>query len=257
MLIPGIIASSMLGAPTEPVAGYTLWLDATDAATITSSGGDVSQWSDKSANARAFTQSTATAKPKTGTRTINGLNTIDFDGTNDFMTDVNSKSFYNFIHNGNSATMFVVGIVDNVAATLAFFDNSGGGSANVGFHSYYNSSEQNGFSVVNGNNGDPSIAVYTDYYTAGSAFYMVHKIKATGTSGDRYKTSLNGAAYTGNNQYNRVPSQGNATYDLTMGVFQTGGFMDGCLGEVLMYNTGLSQTDIESNQSYLANKWGL
>lgn len=56
------------------------WYDASDAASITSSGGAVSQWNDKSGNGHHLTQSTSNLKPTTGTRTLNGLNVIDFDG---------------------------------------------------------------------------------------------------------------------------------------------------------------------------------
>lgn len=57
-----------------------IWLDASDAATITSSSGAVSQWNDKSGNGRHVSQATSTAQPTTGTNTQNGLNVITFDG---------------------------------------------------------------------------------------------------------------------------------------------------------------------------------
>ena len=61
MPILGVMASGRSGhlAPSAPVAGYTVWLDASDTATITQSGGVVSQWTDKSVNAYAFTQATS------------------------------------------------------------------------------------------------------------------------------------------------------------------------------------------------------
>ena len=39
MTLLGIVASSKLGVRTEPVAGYNLWLDASDATTFTFSSG--------------------------------------------------------------------------------------------------------------------------------------------------------------------------------------------------------------------------
>lgn len=62
-----------------------LWLDAADLTTITSSGGAVSQWNDKSGNGRHVTQATAANQPTTGTVTQNGLNAMSFDG-NDLMS---------------------------------------------------------------------------------------------------------------------------------------------------------------------------
>jgi len=82
------MASSVVTAPWTPLdlTGLQLWLDAADTATITHSAGAVSQWNDKGPAARHHVQATATAKPTTGTRTINGRNALDFDGTSDRLT---------------------------------------------------------------------------------------------------------------------------------------------------------------------------
>jgi len=57
------------------------WYDASDSTTITHVAGAVSQWSDKSGNLRHATQGTGSLQPTTGTRTINGLNAMNFDPT--------------------------------------------------------------------------------------------------------------------------------------------------------------------------------
>jgi hypothetical protein len=62
------------------IADCTLWLDAADTGSITESGGAVSQWSDKSADARHYTQATGSAKPTTNATTQNSLNVLNFDG---------------------------------------------------------------------------------------------------------------------------------------------------------------------------------
>ena len=59
-----------------------LWLDASDETTLSGPGGGaVSTWSDKSGNGYDLTQNTSANQPTSGTRTINGLNVIDFDGS--------------------------------------------------------------------------------------------------------------------------------------------------------------------------------
>lgn len=63
----------------------SLWLDATDASTITHASNVVSEWRDKSGNNRTYTQPTTTAQPLTNTTTVNGLNAILFDSSNDGM----------------------------------------------------------------------------------------------------------------------------------------------------------------------------
>ena len=54
-----------------------LWLDATDATTITEVSGDVSQWDDKSGNSNNVSQGTAIYRPSNG-GTINGNNALDW-----------------------------------------------------------------------------------------------------------------------------------------------------------------------------------
>ena len=79
-----------LWTPTQITTA--LWLDAADAATITSSGGLVSQWNDKSGNARHATQSTSGARPIYGATQFNSLPGVTFDGTDDTMTHGCSQS---------------------------------------------------------------------------------------------------------------------------------------------------------------------
>ena len=58
-----------------------LWLDAADADTITLNSGNVSQWDDKSGNARHYTQGTSAQQPAYLTAEVNGLNVLDFNGS--------------------------------------------------------------------------------------------------------------------------------------------------------------------------------
>ena len=79
-----------------------LWLDAADASTITESGGAVSQWNDKSGSNRHAVQSTLTNKPTSYSASLNSLNVIRYDATDDFMSLQNTgglttaTSFYVF-----------------------------------------------------------------------------------------------------------------------------------------------------------------
>ena len=72
------------GFSPASLSGLSLWLDASDESTITESGGAVSQWDDKSGNGHHAT-STGAARPVTGSRTENGLNVLDLDGSNHFL----------------------------------------------------------------------------------------------------------------------------------------------------------------------------
>jgi hypothetical protein len=62
-----------------------LWLDATDSSTITEDGGVVSQWNDKSGNARNAAQSISDSRPTYTSDVLNGLPVLTLDGTDDYM----------------------------------------------------------------------------------------------------------------------------------------------------------------------------
>lgn len=79
-LVNPYVYASTAFSPTD-IANIKLWLDASDTSTITSSSGKVSQWDDKSGNAHHVTQGVGALQPTTGSRTINGLNTIEYTGT--------------------------------------------------------------------------------------------------------------------------------------------------------------------------------
>jgi hypothetical protein len=68
------------------IPNLALWLDAADASTITVDGSNnVSEWRDKSGNARHLTQGTALNRPSYVTGVLNGLPVVRPDGVNDFL----------------------------------------------------------------------------------------------------------------------------------------------------------------------------
>jgi len=77
-----VIPRTLTGDLWTPLEITTsLWLDASDAATITTdTTGRTSQWSDKSGNARHATQSTDSQRPITNLITQNSLNVLEFNG---------------------------------------------------------------------------------------------------------------------------------------------------------------------------------
>jgi hypothetical protein len=96
------------GPRTQPISGYELWLDSSDASKFTySSGSVVSTWTDKSTNAYVFEQpTTASAPTRTGTQ--NSKSTIVFDGSNDFLNSTAATSVWKFLSDGTQSTVIVV-----------------------------------------------------------------------------------------------------------------------------------------------------
>jgi len=110
--------------PTE-LANLVLWLDAADTGTITDSGGVVSGWDDKSTNGFDLEQLTGGLQPTTGTRTVNGLNVIDF---NDDLLE--GASALIDIDGGEDFTIISIAEADVVSGgdvILSQWDSAGGG----------------------------------------------------------------------------------------------------------------------------------
>jgi hypothetical protein len=249
-----------LGYGFVPVAGYKLWLDATDSATITASGGAVSQWNDKSGNASNFTQGTGANQPTTGTRTINSKNVIDFDGTNDFLSCPSSTGLFKYLHTTTGGTTFVVAVVDDSAGDKGLFASSQFASAQIGAVLQINGTERTDIAIVRGESGVVT-ALVTDLttLTVGSPFYLTNKFDGgNATAANRLKESLNGGVFNGSNAATNAASSSNSTYDMAVGSLGSGSSVfNGGIGEVIFYEGILSNGDIALVQSYLATKWGI
>lgn len=112
----GVVASgAQVSGGGALVAGYRVYHDSTNAGSITSSGGVVSQWNDLSGNGWHLTAS-GTEKPATGVDTIGGLNALTFDGTDDRMFWVSNP-----LAGATAGTMYIVSknTVANTSANAA------------------------------------------------------------------------------------------------------------------------------------------
>ena len=74
-----------LWRPDELGASLALWLDAEDTSSITLNGSKVSQWSDKSGNARHASQATASVQPTYTTAGLNGKSVVRFSTSAQFI----------------------------------------------------------------------------------------------------------------------------------------------------------------------------
>lgn len=96
------------GFSPADLAGLQLWLDASDASTITESSGSISEWRDKSGNANHAAQATGTAQPAIAEASLNGLNTVDLGATSTaFMTLAAAVDLGQSASSGTSTVYFV------------------------------------------------------------------------------------------------------------------------------------------------------
>lgn len=219
------------------IYGLTLWLDASDASSIVSSSGAVSQWSDKSGNGYHATQSGAANKPITGTRTINSLNALDFDGTNDRLEL--ASGLYS-LPNGDN-TCFVVFASDDIAsAEQRLFGATDGGTSR-----WYISRIQSGGNVRAANRTSNTTSEITGLATSITQHIAIL----------RRESSVVNVIYGGTIGANGVGASFTATNG-QIGATTNANFFNGMIAEVIMYNRAIALPEINAVGSALALKWG-
>jgi hypothetical protein len=217
------------------VPGVVSWFDAADTATITESGGSVSSVRNKANSQTPFTQGTALNQPVTGTRTINGLNVLDFDGVN---STLSFPSVFSDFTNGQ-ASCFVVAKADTAGTTKTIV----GSNSTARFYCQQGTADQyiiryGGTNVTVGGVVSTNGIVYFTYDGA--------------TDGYSAKVNSSASIATGTTSITGVP--GGLTLGNRSGV---GEYFDGVIGEYIAYNRLLSGIEIISIVIYLSNKWGI
>ncbi len=221
-----------------------LWLDADDDATISATGNQVTSWADKSGGNNDVAQTSSANQPLTNSTSINGRNTLSFDGSNDYL----EKNGVTLAHNNGNYNIFVV---------FATSNNDGGVLFNQSNTAYKHTNHYSGITGTN--------ALYNDEWepaggggSGGSVTLNEPTIVTygrTGWSGRIYKNGnlvSTGAteAYAGNsNLHTHIAAR-----------FHLGSMLapyGGQIGEMLVYSTYLSDTDRESVEAYLSEKWAI
>jgi len=214
-----------------------VWIDVADASTITHSGGDVSQWDDKSGNGRNATQGTGSNQPVVGTKFINGLDAIEFDGANDHL-DVST------IGTGEDITLVAVWQQQaNVVGVSVFL---GEASSNDGIGIGYNNSSTKYNAFVYGGPSEEQ---------TGQAINVTKIQVGTHTAAGNVDLFMNGTQL--------GPTSG-SSLNITNGVVtigqsnnNNGHTIEGMIGEVLVFARVLTTEERQLVEGYLAWKWGL
>jgi hypothetical protein len=234
-----------------------LWLDAADTTTLTVSGSAVSQWSDKSGNARHFVQSTGTAQPSTGLVTQNGRNVLGFDG-GDSLANATASNF-TFMSNG---TNYIAAIVMRfTTASRGFMGNAQGDSGQRGVEFYGAASNALQHNVYIGSGTTRAIS------NAGSAFGTSFRLLTilsdpdNATAAERSAMHYGTASAQKNNTQTGTPSATapQARFRIGATIGDVASFpMTGNVAEVILVS-GANAT--EANRvalvTYLTTKWGL
>jgi Domain of unknown function (DUF4082) len=225
----GSVTATASWAPSSLGTALQHWFKANDPATITASAGAVSQWNDKSANARHHTQATGANQPTTGTRTINGCNAIDFDGTTDNMVGPTFSL-------ANPFTIAVVAQTDTVAAGFGkLFGRGTTTNVTIG---------RSGDDALISNGINKSVI---DQWETTTAHIIVGIFN--GPSWIVFDGVTTAVTTTGTGGFSGTTILGAATGSTA--------FWDGPIGEIVTTNTVVSLTELQNIVGYLATEWGL
>jgi hypothetical protein len=244
--------------PSALGSDLALWLDADDASTITLNGSNVSQWNDKSGNARNFTQSTAANQPAYLATGFNNKPTLRTDGNDSLPLGVNGLG-----RNVSGLTCAIVGLhpagqtfSTNVSeifiSTGAVFNNARFiTTPNPVASNRYGSGgrrlDSDGFAAAPSstdslaNRGNPWIRIaqraYSDsvanHWTNGTQDLTNAVIQTAGNTSDT--DALAASIFTG------VGSMPNGTQ----------------LSEIVLTHSTMTNDDRQKLEGYLAYKWGL
>jgi hypothetical protein len=228
-----------------------LWLDAADSSTVTTVSGGVSQWNDKSGNARHFSQSTTANRPTVNATAINGKPAIVFDGTNDSLAAASPV-----VPTTHSLFLLFVPTIENAPGTLLgqwaaaqagrfvlTANQDDAGAAATGRLNAFNGSATNG-------NGTGGLADDIDISAAAT---LIESISTTGAeswkllkNGTEWDSATITSVYQGvNTAIGTTSASGNSNY------------FDGQVAEIVMTGSVLSITDRQKVEGYLAHKWGI
>ena len=225
-----------------PATGLQTWYKADQG--VTSSGGLVSSWGDTSGHNNNAMQSTSANQPSLVANSLNGLPVIHFNGSStqlaltrpissDFTIVVEFRSSQLF----GSGTQWYngAGLVDGEVSGVA---NDFGLSLNQG--------------RVLGGTGSPDTTASSasaSYADSNAHTAVFKRVAATGALSLYVDGQLVGTATGGKQQLTSPPR-------LVLGSLQTNlNYFSGDIAEVLIYSQALSDTDRQTVENYLRNKW--
>ncbi len=235
--------------PTD-IAGLALWLAADDIASlykedtettpVSADSDPLGSWRDKSGNGRHHRNSTGTERPTYKTGVQNGLPAILFDGTDDNLIPIVGLDTL------TAATLLMVAKLQNDPPAVG---------SKTGLLEYTNAALKTAWPWTDGViyqafgtntrkttvNPTPSLAVFN--------------VSGVVTASGEYTTYLNGTQ-TFTTATNTVGWSTAANSRVGKSLGAPIGFLDGWIGEILVYDSVLSTTNRQLVEAYLKAKWG-
>jgi hypothetical protein len=230
---------------------FSLWVDAADRTTTTTSGTTITQLRDKSGN--GYNTTVIGGAPALITNAINGLSAIYFNGSS-YMTGCNANTT-------TTGTFFLIAtLVSGQGANQQYTSAYGFGRVVPGSAGYNEVQSINGISCQN---AAPSLALSPQRNNANGPTYTIPSYNTA----FMHTTVCNGttmAGYGNGSSLGTTASSGNFAYtfyNIGSQTSQSPIFYNynwtGYVGELIAYNNALSDAQRQQVEGYLAWKWGL
>jgi hypothetical protein len=243
--------------PSDISASLALWLDAADVSTITSSSSLISQWNDKSPNARHASNTVPANRPTWGTFSINGRPVVSTAVTpSTFLTTAawTPATTFDFfwVTTSDGLAQSVINTVFDHDHANAINSNWVMQSDNVGYGSSPNTTTHYIAPYVASTFLTPPLGNAANGISNASTTLGLFRNKATGeliNAGNLRATAAISPAMTVGSRRFRLSG---AVDTSVSGRNWRGGY-----GEVIYTNATLSTADLQRVEGYLAHKWGL
>lgn len=229
-----------------------LWVDFADASTVTTSGGNITNLSDKSPSALSFLQIVGTKRPAYITAGLNGLNLARFDGTNDELVGAFSS---NLLRNVSGSTIYVVRALSAPPVTgrvmLNILTNTSDVRANIRFST-------SAFSAISGRTLDADAQSNADGSVASSSgAYAVHTGLFDYANTDMF-VYVNGGLEASNTSFGTATVTSNTTSAGTsIGSSYGSRYFNGDICEILVFHSAHNNATRYAITQYLRTKWGI
>ncbi|MES2981163.1 MAG: Calx-beta domain-containing protein [Verrucomicrobiota bacterium] len=238
-----VVLTGSIWLPSDLPSQPLTWYDATDPASVILSSGVVSQWSDKTATGAHLIQGTAANRPTSGT-TINGRNSIAFDGVNDGLKSA-TNPFGTTINNAFMASVVDIGNLSNT--TMFSLSGSSTNANRWQAHSpysdgviYFDCGGSTGSNRISGASGwAANQNKILGFYNSVSA--SAQEVWANGT---RILNDATGHAVT-------------TSSGISLGFDGTSSYDQVRFGETVIINGTISNENRQKLEGYLAHKWAM
>jgi hypothetical protein len=233
-----------------------LWLDASDASTITDAGGGaVSEWRDKSGHGVPFGMGIPSWRPITGTRTQNGLNVIDF---------VRASGHY--LTAGDNLDLGLTSGL-SIFAVAKFDDLGAGGVGSTVFGKSNTTAVAGRYGIIRLNsqtygayswgNSASGTAIVNDTSLATRVLTQITK-RITPPTSSWTVLRADGVQIGTSGLFTDVASPWDTSFALTVGRYGNSlpALLDGFVAEVIFVRRAVTDAERDATEAYLKAKWG-